>query len=120
MTEHTPRLVYDDDCGFCTWCVERFAERGEFELVGYSALSPDQLARLPDEYEDCMHLLTDDAVYSCGAALEEVLSRTDRPSRTVAAALGTVPGSETLWETGYRFGADRRGVFGKVLSSCTR
>jgi hypothetical protein len=66
MQDHPPRVVYDDVCGFCTWCAEFAARHGDVEPVGFSELSADQLARLPDDYEDCAHLLTDDAVYSCG------------------------------------------------------
>ncbi len=109
-----PRLVYDDDCGFCTWCAEYAAERGEFELVGFSDLSPDQLARLPEDYEECAHLLTQDRVYSCGAALEEAMARLESPSRYAALLFRQVPEHETLRERGYRFVADNRVTFGKV------
>ena len=74
----TPRLVYNDDCGFCKWAVRWLLRFGEFDPVGYGELTPDEKARLPDEYDDCMHLLTDDAVYSCGEAFEQCLVRTGR------------------------------------------
>ena len=70
-----PRLVYDDDCGFCTWCAgvgERF---GNVEAVGFAELSPDQKARLPEDWHESAHLLTDDAVYSGGAAIQAVVVR---------------------------------------------
>ncbi|GAB7018915.1 thiol-disulfide oxidoreductase DCC family protein [Halostagnicola bangensis] len=111
----TPRLVFDDDCGFCTWCAEYAAERGEFELVGFRDLTPDQLARLPDEYEDCAHLLTQDAVYSCGEAIEEVGTRLETPSRHLAAAFRQLPGAEEAREPLYRRVADNRDLFGKIV-----
>ena len=111
-----PRLVYDDDCGFCTWCAEFAAERGEFELVGFEELTPDQLARLPDDYEECAHLLTDDRVYSCGAAIEETMTRVETPSRHLAAAFQQLPGTESVRESLYREVADRRALFGKLAS----
>jgi len=111
---HPPRLVFDDDCGFCTWCAEYAAARGEFELVGFSDLSPDQLARLPDDYESCAHLLTQDRVYSCGEALEEAMARLETPARLSAVAFRQLPGHESLRERGYRFVADNRVSFGKL------
>ena len=111
-----PRLVYDDDCGFCTWCAEFAAERGEFDLVGFSELTNDQVARLPAEYEECAHLLTDEAVYSCGEAIEETLARVETPSHLLALAFRQLPGHETVREPLYREVANRRALFGKLAS----
>ncbi|GAB3032652.1 DUF393 domain-containing protein [Natronobiforma cellulositropha] len=109
-----PRLVFDDDCGFCTWCAEFAAVRGQFDLVGFSDLSPDQLARLPDGYDDCAHLLTDDAVYSCGEAIEEALTRVDTPARLPAEAFRLLPARAGVRESLYRTLADNRDLLGKV------
>ena len=114
--ERPPRLVYDDDCGFCTWCAEYAAERGEFELVGFADLTADQRARLPDDYEECAHLLTMEEVYSCGEAIEETLARVETPSRFLARAFRRLPGSERIRESLYREVADRRALFGQVAS----
>ncbi len=116
--EHPPRLVYDDDCGFCTWCVRQATKRGEFDVVGFSELTPDQRARLPADYEDCSHLLTEDAVYSCGEGLEEAIARFDTPARYLALAFGHLPAGsrERIREAGYRAVADRRGLFGRIVS----
>lgn len=111
-----PRLVYDDDCGFCTWSAEFVARHGEFELVGFSELTPDQRARLPPEYERCAHLLTDRRVYSCGEAMEEAFSRTDLRSSEVVPLLRRLPGHTKRREQGYRWIANNRDLFGKVLS----
>ncbi len=114
MDEHPPRLVYDDDCGFCGWCADYAAARGTFELVGFSELTPDQLARLPSDYEECVHLLTDREVYSCGAAVEEIGRRLEGTERYGALAFRALPGSERLREPLYRFVAARRAVLGRV------
>ncbi|WP_049928614.1 thiol-disulfide oxidoreductase DCC family protein [Halopiger goleimassiliensis] len=114
--EGPPQLVYDDDCGFCTWCAAFAAERGTFDLVGFSELSPAQRRRLPDDYESCAHLLTADAVYSCGEAIEETLARVETPSRVLAAAFRRLPGAEAVREPLYREVADRRGLFGRIVS----
>ncbi|MFC6905488.1 thiol-disulfide oxidoreductase DCC family protein [Halalkalicoccus tibetensis] len=110
-----PRLVYDDDCGFCTWCAEYADSRGVFEPVGFSELSPDQRARLPNDYESCVHLLTDDAVYSCGHALEEILARMGAPERTVVKLLRLLPGHERTREPLYRVIAANRSLWGRFL-----
>ena len=113
-----PRLVYDDDCGFCTWCADYADRHGEFEVVGFSELTPDQRARLPADYETCAHLLTDDAVYSCGAATEEIMARLDGVPRAVARAFRLLPegGRTRIREPFYRWAADRRDWWGKFLS----
>jgi predicted DCC family thiol-disulfide oxidoreductase YuxK len=112
----TPRLVYDDDCGFCMWSVRWSLRFGSFEPVGFEDLTPDQKARLPDEYEDCMHLLTDDAVYSCGGAAEQSLARCGRVGAALAWTLRKIPFWTRLREWGYRFVADRRSIWGRFVS----
>ncbi|WP_066379823.1 DCC1-like thiol-disulfide oxidoreductase family protein [Halalkalicoccus paucihalophilus] len=110
-----PRLVYDDDCGFCTWCAEYADSRGVFELVGFSELSPDQRARLPPGYENCVHLLTDDAVFSCGQAVEEIGARLGPRERTAIKFFRMIPGHERLREPFYRSLADRRVLWGRFV-----
>ncbi len=110
-----PVVVYDDDCGFCTWSAEWAASHGDFETVGFSELSAAQRRRLPDDYEECAHLLADGAVYSCGAATEEVLARADSPVRHAVAAFRRVPGRERVREPLYRWVADHRSWFGRFL-----
>lgn len=111
-----PRLVYDDDCGFCMYCVRWLLRFGEFEPVGFDELTPDQRARLPEEYENCMHLLTDDAVYSCGEAAEQGLARCGAVGRGVVGLTRLVPYWSRLREQGYRFVADRRAIWGRFRS----
>lgn len=110
-----PRLVYDDDCGFCTWCAEYADSRGVFELVGFSDLTPDQRARLPDDYERCSHLLTDDAAFSCGHAIEEIGARLGARERTAVRLFRLLPGHERLREPLYRAAADRRALWGRFV-----
>ena len=109
-----PRLVYDDDCGFCTRCAAFAVRHSDVEPVGFSALSPDQRARLPEGWERCVHLLTDDAVYSCGAATERTLARCWPALDALFAWLRRVPGYEGVREALYRWVADRRDWWGKI------
>lgn len=115
--EHPPRLVYDDRCGFCTWATEFALRRGEFEPVGFSELTPDQRARLPPDYETSAHLLTDDAVYSGGEAVEQTLARIYPVLDPVFETLRGIPGYATLRERLYLFGAHRRDLLGKLRRS---
>lgn len=115
--KHRPRLVYDDQCGFCTWSTEFALRRGDFEPVGFSELTPDQLARIPEDYETSAHLLTDDGVYSGGEAVEQTLARIYPPLDPVFDTLREVPGYARLREGMYQFGAERRGLLGKIRRS---
>jgi len=112
----TPRLVYDDDCGFCKYCVRWLLRFGEFEPVGFEELTPDQKARLPATYERCMHLLTDDAVYSCGEAAEQCLARCGVFGRASVVVARRLPYWTAIRERGYRFVADRRAIWGRYRS----
>lgn len=113
-----PTFVYDDDCGFCTWWADQFAERTDLHMVGFSELAPDLRDRLPDDYETCAHLVTDDAVYSCGASVEQALVRTTlaREAAPVVDFLRQFEDYERLRERAYRWVADRRGKLGLVVS----
>jgi len=112
------RLVYDDDCGFCTWCADWVAERSELALVGFSELTPELRERLPEEYEECAHLVTDDAVYSCGESIEQALVRSEYDD-VVAPVVEFARNFEeygNLRERAYRWGADNRDKLGLVVS----
>jgi predicted DCC family thiol-disulfide oxidoreductase YuxK len=110
-----PTLVYDDDCGFCTWWARWAARNADVALVGFSDLSEEELARLPDGYEDCAHLLTGTDVYSCGEAVERVLARADGTLDDVFEGLREIPGYERFRERAYRFNADRRDLWGRIV-----
>ena len=114
-----PRFVYDDDCGFCTWWAEFFAEHADLELVGFGEMDEELRRKLPEEYEDCAHLVTDDAVYSCGAAIEKALALSDvgRPVRPIFDVFNESEAYANLRERTYREVADRRALWGRYLSS---
>ena len=113
--ESRPTLVYDDDCGLCARAVEFASRHGEFEVVGFSELTGDQRARLPDEYETCSHLLTDEDVYSCGASAEETLARLDHPAALPARAFRRLPARKPIRERLYRLVADNRARVGRLF-----
>lgn len=113
-----PTLVYDDDCGFCTWWADFFDARTDLRIVGFSDLSDDLRERLPDDYEECSHLVADGGVYSCGASIEEALRRTDvlEPADDVVAFLRQFEDYERFRERAYRWVADNRDRWGRYLS----
>jgi len=113
-----PVLVYDDDCGFCTWWAEFLARRSDFRIVGFTDLSPDLRDRLPEDYEECSHLVTDGEMYSCGASVEEAFVRSDlgEAARPLVESLRRFDGYSAAREGGYRFVAGNRDLWGKVLS----
>lgn len=116
MTADT--LVYDDDCGFCTWWADYFARRTDIRLVGFSDLDGDQRDRLPEDFRSCAHLLTDEAVYSCGAAIEQCLAIADIPpgSDDLSRFLRQFEDYERFRERVYKEIADRRDLFGQFMS----
>lgn len=113
-------LVYDDDCGFCTYWAEYVAPRANLRLVGFSDLAdePTIRSRLPESYDACSHLLTRTARYSCGASFEEAFLRSEagRPFRPVVERLRSIGAYETLREWGYRRFAHNRIFWGRLTS----
>ena len=111
-----PILVYDDDCGFCTWCAAFADARGNFEIVGFADLDPALRTRLPDDWETCAHLVVDGRIYSCGAAIEEALARLGGGWGLAMRLFRLVPYRHRIREPLYRWAADRRSWWGKLLS----
>ena len=111
-------FVYDEDCGFCTWLADYFGQRTTLELVGFEELTDEQRERLPADYEECSHLVTDDEVYSCGAAIEQALARADVPpgSRDLFDFLRQFEDYERVREKLYWELAERRGLLGQFVS----
>jgi predicted DCC family thiol-disulfide oxidoreductase YuxK len=111
-------LVYDDDCGFCTWWAEFFTDRSDLPVVGFEELTPELRDRLPEEYENCSHVVTDERVYSCGASIEEAFSRSNLGEgvRPLVEFLRNFEDYERFRERSYRRVADDRVRWGRLLS----
>ena len=111
-------LVYDDDCGFCTFWAEYVENRSDIRLVGFSDLERELLELLPKNYETCSHLLVDGIRYSCGASIEEALARTDAGPdiRPIVDRLRGLDSYGTVREWGYRQVADNRSFWGRFFS----
>ena len=117
MSTDQPRIVYDDDCGFCTWSVEYALARGEFTVVGFSELTATQRDRLPDDYQRCSHLLTESGVHSCGAAAEVVLAQLSGSGGAVGRAFRLLPTGvrRAVREPLYRLAANNRDRPGSLV-----
>ena len=113
-------LVYDDDCGFCTWWADLFDRRTDLTVVGFSDLDAHEglRERLPADYDSCSHLVTDDTVYSCGASIEQALLRTEPGELLVPLVtfLRTFDDYDRFRERAYRRVADNRDAWGKIVS----
>lgn len=110
-----PKLVYDDTCRFCTWSAVFAVRRSDIQPVrlsnvrsGESRLSDEERERLPDGYEECAQLITEDAVYSCGAATEQSLVLAGTLPRGLVEFLNGFEGYETLRERAYHLLSDNR------------
>ncbi|WP_254832974.1 DCC1-like thiol-disulfide oxidoreductase family protein [Haloglomus salinum] len=109
-------FVYDDDCGFCSWWAAVAAEHTDLGIIGFAALTDEERARLPGDYEDCAHLLTEDEVWSCGAAIEAVLGRLGVLPRELRLFLNQTADYGPVREKLYRAAADRRAWWGRFVS----
>ena len=109
-----PILVYDDDCGFCTRSALWVGERSEVVLVGFSELPDDLRTRLPANWRDCAHLVTDDGVSSCGEAMERAFELTGQLGSGLLPSLRKLPGYAAVREVGYRWIANNRPLVSRV------
>lgn len=111
-------FVYDDDCGFCTWWADYFDRHTPLRIAGYFEIGDALLEELPDDYEDCSHLVTDDEVYSCDEAFERAFLRTPagRLLRVPIRFLRKYRVYRWVRGWGYRWVAGNRGLWGKLVS----
>jgi predicted DCC family thiol-disulfide oxidoreductase YuxK len=117
-----PKLVYDDECKFCTWSATYSVRRSDIQPVrlsavqrGESRLTDQERRRLPEGYEDCAQLLTDDAVYSCGEAVEQSLVIAGTLPAEIASFLREFEDYEWLRERLYHLVSSNRDVVSIVI-----
>ena len=117
-----PKLVYDDDCRFCTWSATFAVRRSDVQPVrlsrvraGGSRLTDRERGRLPDGFEECAQLITDEAVYSCGAAMEESLVVAGVLPRSLVDFLRQFEDYEWLRETAYHLISNNRDYIAPVV-----
>jgi hypothetical protein len=111
------KLVYDDDCGFCTSVAKFCSENTPVELVGFSELTDDEIEQLPQDYKECSHLIHDDgSVDSCHKCLPWVLNELGHP-RTADIAQTQI--GRTLLKYGYFTVAKNRPTFSTLTEFFT-
>jgi predicted DCC family thiol-disulfide oxidoreductase YuxK len=117
-----PKLVYDDDCHFCTWSATFAVRRSSIQPVRLSRvqertsrLSDDERERLPEAYEECAQLITEDAVYSCGAATERSLVIAGVLPQPLVDFLRKFEDYERVRESVYHFTSDHRDIISNVI-----
>lgn len=113
-----PVVLYDADCGFCTWVVDRIAARvepGSIEIVPLQARRADELldGRLDEQQKwESWHLVEPDgSLYSGGDAVPRVL-RYVKGGRSVGRLAARFPRATA---GAYRFTARNRDRFGRVV-----
>lgn len=118
-----PKLVYDDTCQFCTWSATYVVRRSDIQPVrlsdvqeGESPLTDEERKRLPDGYEECAQLITEDAIYSCGAATEQSLVIAGTLPSGLVDFLRNFEDYERLREMVYHLASNNRDIISNVIS----
>ena len=115
-------LLYDRDCGLCTWVVDVLLRWDRSRRLRPVALQDPEAARLlpgltPAERMASFHLVgPDGAVASAGEALPPLMGLlpAGAPLKRLFGA------SPALTERGYRWVADHRSALGKLISGGAR
>lgn len=117
-----PKLVYDDNCRFCTWSATFAVRRSDIQPVRLSRvqeresrLNDAERARLPEGYEQCAQLITDDAVYSCGASVEQSLVIAGVLPESLVDFLRHFEDYERLREASYHLLSNNRDIVAHVI-----
>jgi predicted DCC family thiol-disulfide oxidoreductase YuxK len=110
-------VLYDLDCGFCRWCLSKLLawdRRGRLRPVALQEPEADRLLEgmAEEERMGSWHLVTGGEVRSAGAAFPGLL-RLLPGGRPLAALTAAAP---RLTERCYRFVADRRSWFGRLVT----
>lgn len=114
MTEK-PKLVYDDDCGFCTRSALYISRESEVALVPFSSVSPPLEDNLPENWQECAHLVTEDSIYSGGEAMVRAYELTDGRLSPFLGILRYIPGYEIVRDMIYDWITDHRPLVSRIL-----
>ena len=111
-------LLYDADCGFCRWAVDKLLAWDRAGRLRPAALQSPQADRLLPGLDDetkmaSWHLVIDGKVYSGGAAAAPLL-RLLPGGRPVAPVVAAFPG---MTDRAYRLVARNRDRFGRLAGA---
>jgi predicted DCC family thiol-disulfide oxidoreductase YuxK len=110
-------LLYDEDCGFCRWSLDKILAWDRAERVRPLAIQSEEGARLlapvaPEARLDSWHLVRADGKLFSGGAAAEPLARLLPGGRPLAAVFAAFPG---LTERAYGFAARNRVWLARLL-----
>jgi predicted DCC family thiol-disulfide oxidoreductase YuxK len=110
-------VIYDADCGFCRWSLARVLALDADERLRPLALGTPEadqlLSDLTEEQRSASwHLISPDGRRASAGAAAAPLARLLKATGPLAAVLERVP---ALTERGYRWIADHRSWFGRVI-----
>jgi predicted DCC family thiol-disulfide oxidoreductase YuxK len=120
-----PVVVFDGECGFCRFWIDRWRDRAGERVEFLPYQDPEIARRFPDvtraAFADAVHLFEPDGRVSSGARAVFRLSAWTRrqpgdavPSSTWTRAYDAVPGVRALTEAAYRYVANHRPLFTRV------
>jgi predicted DCC family thiol-disulfide oxidoreductase YuxK len=110
-------ILYDADCGFCLWSLQKILAWDRHNRLRPVALQDPEAARLLPGMEErqrmrSWHLVTEDGtVYSSGAAVAPLMRLLPGGTPFAAVASAFPRSTESL----YRWVARNRGTLGRVL-----
>lgn len=128
MSEERPVLLYDGDCRFCAFWVERWRRKvGDRMDFRTSQEAGGEFPQIPEEkFADAVQLVMDGKVYEGAEAVFVVLAQDCALGRLLLWKYRKVPGFAPLSRWGYRLVARNRSffswltrlIFGKQVGSC--
>lgn len=115
-------MVYDRDCGFCRWSLAQVLARDSDRRLRPLGLGTPEADRLlealsPQERTASFHLVGPDGRRLSAGAAAAPLLRLLRGGRLAATVLEAAPGAT---ERAYRFVADHRSWFGKLVPAAAK
>ena len=123
MANETPfTVLYDRDCGFCTWAadwIRRFDREGRLSVVALQDAPADpDLAPIAAEHDlrCALHAVDEDGFVHRGG--DAILSIQERlPGGALITAWRTLPFSADLAEWAYAIAARNRAALGRIVGA---
>ena len=110
-------VLYDEDCAFCRWSLDKILARDRLHRLRPVAIQSAEGDRLlaavaPGARLDSWHFVSEDGKLFSGGAAAEPLARTLRWGRPLAVAFRAFPG---VTERAYRYVAHHRDRWARLL-----
>ena len=117
MAEGQSVILYDHDCGFCKWSLDKILAVDRSKCLRAAPIQSEEGERLlagvdPAVRLDSWHLVDGDGKLFSAGAVAEPLARILPWGRPLAALFGAFPG---MTEGAYRYVADHRDRWARLL-----